>query len=68
MWSSTFIDDFGMKKLGGNAAEDLLEVFVRRHETASTLITTNRPMRVPEILIALFPVILITFLPGILAA
>ena len=32
-----------MKKLGPNAAEDLLEVFVRRHETASTLITTNRP-------------------------
>lgn len=32
-----------MKKLGGTAAEDLLEVFVRRHETASTLITTNRP-------------------------
>ena len=25
------------------AAEDLLEVFVRRHETGSTLITTNRP-------------------------
>jgi hypothetical protein len=37
------LDDFGMKKLGSNAAEDLLEVFVRRHETASTLITTNRP-------------------------
>ncbi len=26
-----------------NAAEDLREVFVRRHETASTLIITNRP-------------------------
>jgi DNA replication protein DnaC len=37
------LEDFGMKKLGGSAAEDLLEVFVRRHETASTLITTNRP-------------------------
>lgn len=37
------LEDFGMKKLGGTAAEDLLEVFVRRHETASTLITTNRP-------------------------
>jgi len=37
------IEDFGMKKLGATAAEDLLEVFVRRHETASTLITTNRP-------------------------
>lgn len=37
------LEDFGMKKLGGTAAEDLLEIFVRRHETASTLITTNRP-------------------------
>ncbi|MCC6177038.1 MAG: ATP-binding protein [Chloroflexi bacterium] len=39
------LEDFGMKKLGPSAAEDLLEVFVRRHETASTLITTNRPTR-----------------------
>lgn len=37
------LEDFGMKKLRASAAEDLLEVFVRRHETASTLITTNRP-------------------------
>jgi len=37
------LEDFGMKKLGPTAAEDLLEVFVRRHETAATLITTNRP-------------------------
>jgi len=37
------LEDFGMKKLPPSAAEDLLEVFVRRHETASTLITTNRP-------------------------
>lgn len=37
------LEDFGMKTLGSAAAEDLLEVFVRRHETASTLITTNRP-------------------------
>lgn len=37
------IEDFGMRKLGPTAAEDLLEVFVRRHERASTLITTNRP-------------------------
>ena len=36
------IEDFGMK-LGPTAAEDLLEVFVRRHETASTVVTTNRP-------------------------
>lgn len=37
------IEDFGMKTLRASAAEDLLEVFVRRHETASTVITTNRP-------------------------
>ncbi|MBN1459860.1 MAG: IS21-like element helper ATPase IstB [Armatimonadetes bacterium] len=37
------LEDFGMRKLGPNAAEDLLEIFVRRHEKASTLITTNRP-------------------------
>jgi len=36
-------EDFGMKKLGPSAAEDLLEIFVRCHETGSTLITTNRP-------------------------
>jgi DNA replication protein DnaC len=37
------IEDFGMKRLGPAAAEDLLEVFVRRHEKASTVVTTNRP-------------------------
>ncbi|MGH2627031.1 MAG: IS21-like element helper ATPase IstB, partial [Anaerolineales bacterium] len=37
------IEDFGMRKLGPTAAEDLLEVFIRRHEKPSTLITTNRP-------------------------
>lgn len=37
------IEDLGMKRLGPTAAEDLLEIFVRRHEAASTLITTNRP-------------------------
>lgn len=37
------LEDFGMKKLGPNAAEDLLEVFLRRHENASSIITTNRP-------------------------
>jgi DNA replication protein DnaC len=31
------LEDFGMKKLGPSAAEDLLEIFVRRHEVASTL-------------------------------
>ena len=37
------IEDFGMKRLGPNAAEDLLEIFIRRHEKASTVITTSRP-------------------------
>jgi DNA replication protein DnaC len=37
------LEDFGMRKLGPAAAEDLLELFIRRHEKASTLITTNRP-------------------------
>jgi len=37
------LEDLGMKRLGPQAAEDLLEVFVRRHEVASTLVTTNRP-------------------------
>jgi len=37
------LEDFGMKRLRAQAAEDLLEIFIRRHETASTIITTNRP-------------------------
>lgn len=37
------LEDFGMRKLGPTAAEDLLEVFLRRHEKTSTMITTNRP-------------------------
>lgn len=37
------LEDFGMKRLGPTAAEDLLEIFVRRHETAATVMTTNRP-------------------------
>jgi DNA replication protein DnaC len=37
------LEDFGMKKLSAAAAEDLLEIFLRRHEKGSTVITTNRP-------------------------
>jgi DNA replication protein DnaC len=37
------LEDFGMKKLRATAAEDLLELFVRRHEKTSTVVTTNRP-------------------------
>lgn len=38
------IDDFGMRKLPATAAEDLLEVVMRRYERASTLLTSNRPV------------------------
>ena len=38
------IDDFGMRKLPQTAAEDLLEIIMRRYERASTLLTTNRPV------------------------
>jgi DNA replication protein DnaC len=38
------IDDFGMRKLPMTAAEDLLEIIMRRYERASTLLTSNRPV------------------------
>ncbi len=38
------IDDLCMRKLPHTAAEDLLEIVMRRHERASTLITSNRPV------------------------
>ena len=38
------IDDFGMRKLPATAAEDLLEIIMRRYERASTLLTSNRPV------------------------
>jgi DNA replication protein DnaC len=38
------IDDFGMRKLPQTAAEDLLEIIMRRYERASTLLTSNRPV------------------------
>lgn len=38
------IDDLGMRKLPPTAAEDLLEVIMRRYERASTVITSNRPV------------------------
>jgi DNA replication protein DnaC len=38
------IDDFGMRKLPLTAAEDLLEIVMRRYERASTLVTSNRPV------------------------
>ena len=38
------IDDLGMRKLPATAAEDLLELVMRRYERTSTLITSNRPV------------------------
>jgi DNA replication protein DnaC len=38
------VDDLGMRKLPATAAEDLLELVMRRYERASTLLTSNRPV------------------------
>src|SRR6266699_2194654 len=38
------IDDLGMRKLPLTAAEELLEIILRRYERASTLLTSNRPV------------------------
>ena len=36
------IDDLGMRKLTPTAAEELLEIVMRRHERASTMVTSTR--------------------------
>ena len=38
------VDDFGIRKLPHTAAEDLLEIVMRRYERASTVLTSNRPV------------------------
>ncbi len=38
------LEDLGMRHLPPTAAEDLLEVFVRRYEKGAVILTTNRPM------------------------
>ena len=38
------IDDLGMRKLPATAAEDLLEIVMRRYERTATVITSNRPV------------------------
>jgi DNA replication protein DnaC len=38
------IDDLGMRKLPATAAEDLLEIVMRRYERTSTVLTSNRPI------------------------
>jgi hypothetical protein len=42
------IDDLGMRKLPSTAAEDLLEIVMRRYERASTLMTSNRLCGAPH--------------------
>jgi DNA replication protein DnaC len=38
------VDDLGMRKLPHTAAEDLLELVMRRSERASTILTSNQPV------------------------
>lgn len=38
------IDDFGMKQLPKRSGEFLFEIVMRRYETRSTIMTTNRPV------------------------
>jgi DNA replication protein DnaC len=38
------LEDLGMRRLPATAAEDLLEIFVRRDEKGSIILTTNRPL------------------------
>ena len=38
------LDDLGMRKLPLTAAEDLLEISMRRYERTSTIVTSNRPV------------------------
>jgi len=38
------IEDFGMRRLPATAAEDLLEIFIRRYEKGAIIVTSNRPV------------------------
>jgi len=38
------IDDFGMKQLPKRSGEYLFEIVMRRYETRSTIMTSNRPL------------------------
>jgi DNA replication protein DnaC len=44
MWSSTLIDDIGLKILPAKSGEILLEIIMRRYENRSTMMTSNRPI------------------------
>ena len=38
------VDDLGTRRLPPTAAEELLEIVMRRYERTSTLLTSNRPV------------------------
>jgi hypothetical protein len=38
------VDDLGMRKLPASAAEDLLEIVMRRYERTATILTSKRPL------------------------
>jgi DNA replication protein DnaC len=38
------VRSIGMRKLPSTAAEELLEIVMRRYERASTVVTSNRPV------------------------
>jgi DNA replication protein DnaC len=38
------VDDLGTRKLPANAAEDLLEIVMRRYERPSRILTSNRSL------------------------
>jgi DNA replication protein DnaC len=38
------IDDLGLNRTPPGAAQNLLEIFMRRYEKASTIVTSNRPI------------------------
>ena len=38
------VDDLGTRRLHPTAAEELLEIVMRRYERTSTLLTSNRPV------------------------
>src|ERR1700740_220097 len=44
MWSSTLIDDMGLKILPQKSGEILLEIIMRRYKNRSTMMTSNRPI------------------------
>ncbi len=42
MLSSTFIDDFALKKLSSQATSDLYDLLIQPHTRSSTIITSDR--------------------------